>query len=538
MGRSPVSITRSKTYTLKKKLNALKHRFTNKGFTPFIDFLVVMTGDATFDQLSEDQKHHTISLDKFLTYANKDQFYKRCKPQHSKSEVLNQDFKIFDELFLGKNTASKPLRVDGYEAQEVIFEHPKKAYNEYLAKSEISKGTEALLRVWNFNNIEGGKAFTPEGRAEIVSREREVLQHINQMNRVLYNHCLRSLTSFQKDQITAQYNEVYELPPNHVRFNKFIAKYGKAFSDTDRLNVVKLLISKFADLHEMKIAHRDIADHSLWISPAKEIALSNFISAYHQPVGTVGDYRERISVGAVEVSEMQSKENLTPFQNDVHALGLVAWHLLTGKRMSEKSLETIQDDLLDCDQWYVSVLLEAIEGHYSSAGYFFDALKRAEPAREELPTFDDLELEPYRRAINHSRQYREDDVFIVENEDKEVYISDGSLVKAWLNTGASGGNSADSFNVLTFLKRVEKLKAVNPEYLPAIRDFGIATKSSSLYLVTEFINGCTWKDFDFNDDNRVEIVSKLVSAVEHLHGLGHAHGDLHPENVMMNTTGS
>ncbi len=117
-----------------------------------------------------------------------------------------------------------------------------------------------------------GESEHAGGRTEIVSREREVLQHINHQNRDLYNHCLRSLTSFQKDEVTAEYSEVYELPPGHVRFNEFIGKYGKSFSDQDRLNVVKLLIAKFSDLHEMKIAHRDIADHSLWISPSKEVA--------------------------------------------------------------------------------------------------------------------------------------------------------------------------------------------------------------------------------------------------------------------------
>ncbi|WP_252493964.1 hypothetical protein, partial [Escherichia coli] len=90
----------------------------------------------------------------------------------------------------------------------------------YLAKSEISTNSEALLRVWNFRNITGTKANTPEGRAQIVSREREVLQHINHQHRDLYNHCLRSLTSFQKDEVTAEYSEVYEVPPGHVRFNE------------------------------------------------------------------------------------------------------------------------------------------------------------------------------------------------------------------------------------------------------------------------------------------------------------------------------
>lgn len=303
MGRSPVSVTRGKKFMLDNKLKRLANRFTNKGYTPIVHFFVVMTGNADFSALPEEQLHHTISLKDFLKFSDRRTFNNYFKP-HRGSEVLNKDFPLFDNLFLGPQTAPKALRVNGYEAKDMIFEHPKKVYREYLAKSEISANSEALLRVWNFKNIAGTKANTPEGRAQIVSREREVLQHINHQNRDLYNHCLRSLTSFQKDEVTAEYSEVYELPPGHVRFNEFIGKYGKAFSDMDRLNVVKLLIAKFSDLHEMKIAHRDIADHSLWISPSKEVALSNFISAYHRPAGTVGDYRKLLSVGAIEVKDI------------------------------------------------------------------------------------------------------------------------------------------------------------------------------------------------------------------------------------------
>ncbi len=536
MGRSPVSVTRSKKFTLEQKLKKLKHHFTNKGFVPFVDFFVVMTGDANFDQLPENQLRHTISLKEFLTFADREIFQKKFRP-HPNAQVLNQDFNLFDELFLGKQTAPKPLRVDGYEAKGRIFEHPQKVYSEYLAKSEISKGTEALLRVWDFNKLDGDKAVTPEGRAEIVSREREILQHINHHDRDLYNHCLRSLTSFQRDQVTAQYNEVYELPPGHVRFNEFVGKFGKALGENDRLGLVKLLLAKFSDLHQAKIAHRDIANHSLWISPARQIALSNFISAYHQPAGTVGDYRSKLSVGAAEASDMLKTTELTPFQQDVHALGLVAWHLLEGKRMSAKSLERTQEDMLSSEAWYIAVLLEAIAGKYESAGNFMDAFMHAEPVGEDLPTFDDSELESFRRAINHSRKYREDDDFLVETEDKEVYFSNGSLVKAWLNASSTSGDPVESFNTLRFLKRVEKLVAVNPHYLPAIRDYGIATKSSSLYLVTDKIDGSTWQDFTFTNENRTEAISKLISAVEHLHSLGVSHGDIHPKNVILDGDG-
>ncbi len=533
MGRSPVSVTRCKMFTLKNKLSKLKHRFSNKGYVPFVEFFVVVTGDADISNLEGEQRKHTLTLSEFLKFADQEYFESLFSIKHSKQKLLNKDFYLFDELFGSNKTSPKTLRVAGYEAKEKIFDHPKNVYKEYLAKSEISSASEALLRVWNFKNIEGTKAHTPEGRSDIVSREQEVLQRIRQQNLDLYNHCLRSLTSFQKDEVTAEYSEVYEIPPGHVRFNEFVGKYGRAFSEQDRINVTKLLLAKFSDLHLAKIAHRDIADHSLWISPSKAIALSNFISAYHQPIGTVGDYRESLSVGAIEASELLNDNKQTPYQQDVHALALVAWHLLSGERMSPKSMQNIQESMLSCDKWYAGVLLDAVTTSYQSATEFFDALKKAEPAGETIPTFDDSELEAYRHPVNHSRHYREDDDFIIESDEKEVYVSNGCLVKAWLSTGGSGDSDASNFHVLRFLKLLDKLSSANPSFLPAIRDYGIATKSSALYLVTDKIEGECWSEVSIPEEGKEALVNRFIASVEQLHELGIAHGDIHPENVMI-----
>ena len=532
MGRSPVSVTRNKKFLLDNKLKKLTPRFTNKKYTPRVHFFVVMTGNSDLSQIPEVERQHTLSLKEFLTFSEKVRFNDYFRP-HPDSQVLNRDFPVFDELFSRGSTAPKALRIGGYTAVEEIFEHPKHVYKEYLASSEISKNTDALLRVWNFKKIDGDKFYTPQGRAEIVSREREVLQFINHHDRDLYNHCLRSLTSFEKDEVTSQYSEVYELPPGHVRFNEFVGKYGQSLNQTDRVNLTKLLIAKFGDLHDIKIAHRDIADHSLWLSPSKEIALSNFISAYHQPIGTVGDYRNSLSVGAAEVKDMLDGSSLTPFQEDIHALGVVSWHLLSGQRMSPKSLETVQDDMLSSDEWYAGILLDAVTAKFSNASAFFDTLMRAEPKREDIPTFDESELDTYRHPINHSRQFREDHNLMVETSDKEVYLSDGRLVKAWLNVGGEESDPSRNFQVLSFLKRVDKLAAVNPTYLPRIHEYGLASKSNSMYLVTDVIDGMTWADAVIEDSHKIKVIEKLIAAVEHLHDLGVSHGDIHPGNVML-----
>lgn len=532
MGRSPVSITRNKKFLLDNKLKREKYKFSNKGFVPFVHFFVVMSGNADFSQLPDTELHHTISLDEFLTYANKKTFNNKFRP-HPHAQVLNQDFAIFDELFLGKSTAPKQISVNGYKAESLIFDqHPTNLYKEFLAKSESSRQDEALLRVWNFNNFNGVKGGTSEGRYKIVSREHDILSYIKHQNLDLYKHCLRSLTNVRPDDVTIEFNEVFELPPNHNRFNEFIGKFGNNFSEIDRSNLVKLLVAKFADLHKIKIAHRDLGDHSLWISPGKEIALSNFISAYHQPIGTVGDYRSQLSISGINIDD-----GLSPFQSDIKTLGILCWHILINERISQVSLENLDEKLASCSEWYSAVLNNAInERIYQNAEVLFDALKEAEPTNASTFEFDYSELEPYKRNINHSRQYREDNGFIIEADEKEVYISNGLMVKAWLNVNPSIDDPALSYKTLHFLQRIEKIRSINPPYLPCVREFGIATKSSSLFMVTDNVEGFTWNKSLVDSKQRLAVIDKLIKSVEHLHGLDLYHGDLHPENIILSKT--
>lgn len=531
MGRSPVSVTQKKVFTLKEKLDKVNHLFTNKGYTPFINFFVVITGNADFSKLPESELSHTISLKEFIKFADQKKFDAYFRP-HRNAQTLNKDFRIFDNLFGVSQTTPKPWRMAGYKAMDLIFEHPKQVYKEFTAKAENSLSEEALLRIWDFKRI-GSKANTPDGRAEIVSREREVLQYIKHHNLDLYNHCLRSLTSFQKDELTSEYGELFELPPSHIRFNEFVGKYGNNFSEQDLYTITKLLIAKFADLHNMKIAHRDINDHSLWISPSKVVALSNFISAYHQPAGTVGDYRSILSVGAVEEEDMQKGLNLTPYQKDVHALGVVAWHLLTGCRISPNSLKDLQDEMLLCEKWYAKILLTAVStGDYKNASALFDALMQAEPTNLSFPTFDDSELDKYRQSINLSRKYPEDRL-LSETDEKEIYLSNGYIVKAWLNCGGQNDATKSNLHALNFLKKIDKLRIANLSNIPAIRDYGIASKSSSLYLVTDSIEGVIWDIAQISNEEKIGIIEKFISVIEHLHEIGISHGDIHPKNVML-----
>lgn len=547
MGRSPVSVTRNKKFNLDNKLKRLRHKFSNKGFTPRVDFFVVMTGNAGYSKLPENELKHVISLEQFLEFADERKFGNEFRP-HSKAKVLNKDFAVFDQLIIGNQTAPKQISVNGYKAEEEIFKHPKGVYKEFVGSSEVSSQDQALIRMWDFNKLEGTAASTPEGRFKMVSREREVLQFIKHNDHQLYLQCLRSLTTIEKEQVTTKFNEVYELPSSHQRLNQFIGKYLKDFSEQDRLNIIKLLVAKFADLHEIEIAHRDLGDHSLWISPAKEVALSSFISAYHKPQGTVGDYRDKLSVTS---QDMESE--LSPYRQDVVSLIQICWHIFIGERVSEDSLSNFETSLKEDEHWISSILYQALVGTEApNACKLFELIKQQEPKSEEVKIFDSSQFERFTHSISHYKQYREDDDYFVENDEKEVYLSNGNLVKAWLNVSPNNEQQLFSFELLNFFKKLDKLSSLSPDYIPKIFEYGLAKKSSSLYLVTEFINGKTWSENHLESvkpdlsellrlrrDNNpfqsklVNLAKELARCVEHLHGLGLSHGDLHPDNVIV-----
>lgn len=529
-GRSPVSVTKNKVYLIKDKLGKVKNQFHNKK-VPWIDFLVIMTGNADFKKIKEQERQHTLSLDEFLELVDEQKFDHRFRPRGAKS--LQKNIGLFDKILLGNETVPKPMVIDGYKAKELIFEHPKGAYSEHLAVSELSKQDAALLRVWQFDKLSSQNSKTPEGRLAIVSREYEVLQSIKHQDHDLYKHCLRSLTSIQKEEITSQYCEIYELPPAHMRFNEFIGKHCGEFATNDRLNLCKLLIAKFADLHELKIAHRDLGDHSIWIAPSKEVALSSFISAYHQPIGTVGDQRAELAVNdGLAPPGMETTKATTPFQMDVYSLGLLVWHILQAERLSPHSIETLHQQLADSEEWYVDAVKLALDGQsFKTAREFFGGLKSSEPASDENFDFDISELEPYQQSITLGRAYREEVDTLRESTGKEHYHSNHQFVKAWLNINPTADNPLLGNKVLHFCKQISKLKELAPPYIPYIRDFGLATRSNHLFLVTDLVEGCPWRDCEPAEEAKLAIIKELISVVMHLHGLKIAHGDLHPGNV-------
>ena len=542
MGRSPVSITRSKQFMLEKKLDQFKQQFTNKGFRPQIHFLIVMTGNADFSQLPDNEKLHVVTLADFLQLKDEKQFNARFRP-HPDSKTLNQDFELFDKKIFGSNTIKpKNISIGGYYAEDdAIFSHPQHIYQEYLAQTENKKHQDqALLRRWNFTKINFPEAQTPDGRYRLVSREYDVLNHIKLQNKDLYHSCLNYKSTPQKGEITAEHIDLFELFPQQKRFDQFVDGYnGENLSAERRLGLVQLLLDKFAQLHKVGIAHRDLGNHSIWLSADDKITLSRFATAYFSSEETVGDIREILEVsGDLAKSHFPLSDGikLTPYQYDVRSLAVLAWHIIQAKRITSDTLDEMKNKLPDETTWYAEILRTALSDvPFESSVDFLNKFNQAKPEQAVDFSFDFTKLEPFTHDINHSRAYREDDDFIVETSEKEVYRSNGLLVKAWLNADPQNDNSKARV-VLNWLENMAKLASLSPDYVPKIRKFGIAKKSGCLFAASDFIDGHTWQDIcklNLSDEKKQALIHQFIQNIEHLHSLGFTHGDLKPDNVLV-----
>ncbi|EGV38084.1 AAA domain-containing protein [Neisseria weaveri] len=546
MGRSPVSITRKKQYLLERKLDKFKQQFTNKGFRPQVHFLVVMTGNADFSQLPDSEKIHVLTLADFLKLKNEHEFNKRFRP-HPNSKNLNQDFEIFDKNIFGSNTVKpKSININGYFAEDTpIFSHPKHIFQEYLAQTENKKHQDqALLRRWDFTKINRPEAQTPDGRYRLVSREYDVLNHIKLQNKDLYHACLNYKTTPQKGEITAEHIDLFEIFPQQKRFNQFVGGYsGENLSQERRLGLVQLLLDKFAQLHKIGIAHRDLGEHSIWLSADDKITLSGFATAYFRSEQTVGDIREILEVSgdlAKEAFELSDGLKLTPYQYDVRSLAVLAWHIVQAKRISPGSLNEMKNKLGNETAWYAEALRTALSNApFKNAVDFLDAFNQAKPEQAIDFSFDFAKLEPFFFQNKLEKNYPDEET-IKDADDKEIYRSSYYLVKKWFGSDPQT-DSSKARVVLHWLENMAKLAKLSPDYVPKIREFGIAKKSGCLFAVSDFIvKGIPWQkiqEINLTDEHKLTLINQLVQNVEHLHSLGFTHGDLKPDNVLVTIDG-
>jgi serine/threonine protein kinase len=540
-GASPVELVNEKA---KKLASRMRQRLGNER-TPYVNsFVVIQDGIEELELSNEDESRSVLYLYELLEWSKRDA-YDKALPWRPRFNVLS-NLAAYDQFFGGNDFRPKDYIVEGYRpGDNPIWEHPGRIYAEFRARAKDDPDQFALLRQWNFSAM--GPALIGEGdRAFIGLREQRIYEYVAERNEELSLGLLRPVGRKSEADVTLDFAELYALPSKLVRLTEFGNSVLPRLTPDERVLLVKALLSRFADLHEVSIAHRDVAEHSLWLERPAKVVITGFPAAYYPSMQTVGAFREQVKVERANLPEDSGLANEgTPYTRDVYLLGVQVHLLLFGERPPK--VRDVYEWAPRAEQSYGgtfdTVLARALEREpvqrFANAREMLEAVNAAtSSASQQAINLD--RFEAY-RAETKQRDYDETEV-LADEDDLLFYRSKGSAgdlaVKCWLGIEPDARKPELSLRLLAFLERARTLQGCSLPGLPRIVDFGLSRRS--LLLICEWIDGQPLKDWLAKGprlEDRLSIASGLVDTLSRIHALELAHGDVHPENVVVDSGG-
>ncbi|KJG01663.1 AAA domain-containing protein [Photobacterium angustum] len=570
-GKSPFAIKKEHALRLQKLLQQeLSHKL---GYWLTVEAHVVLCGNATPDNLPKIERPFVHSLDEFLSIripekyealvANKKLagfFIASEKPRPNSTE----SFSIIEPFFDGPKVKKKELIVGNFQAntKKPWFDHRNNVYKEYIAQDLSMPTTKGLVRRWDFNQL-GTLHALQSTWSNIALRENRIGKYIRD-NSSMRDYLLRYVNDISATDITEDFCELYELPRNTERLDEVIACESASWSREQRIDRVRALLAPFGDLHALKIAHRDVDSHNLWYSKNHQsILASGFGAAFFPETGTVSDHRKLLQSSPISLpeDEMCEGEIIDYFRVDVFLLASVAYQICFNQKLKQVNgvpewLPPVNDPfdgLLTA--WFEKSLSwdssERFDGAHSMLTEF-NSLTGNCPLedKESQHIFEQLMHSPHRRLEITpymlmqafpplAEKLQEAMAALSSSSSKKAFLAEKDakvmLVKLWDNIQVLQDNPGSNRRVLQFLKRLEKFQ--NTSLLtPKLLDFGLMNPQG-LFVVTEYLDGETWSsyllDLNLSQEEKRDLAINLVTTVMDFHDKRFAHGDLHPENIIL-----
>lgn len=541
--------SRDTSPVLKVNLNAkrLAGLITHKlgpDLKPFVTSFVVMHGDVKKMKLTPDEEKSVLTMTEFLSWRYeqvfKQYFWKR--PLFNPLDYLDE----YDEFFEGPSFKPKEYLVDGFRPESnPIFIHPRRLYAEFLASAKDDPLKHALLRQWDFTAL-GLDLIGERDRPFVGLREQRVYEYVVERNEELSLSLMRPISRKAERDVTLDFTELYSLPGRVTRLAEFTHSVLPKLSVDERLSLVKAVLHKFGELHDLNVAHRDIGDHSVWVDRSSKVVMSGFPAAYYPEMKTVGAFRDKVKVEqSVLPEDGQADSAATPYRRDVFMLGALAHLVLFGERPSKSG-----DTYAWSDRAYAGfgegvtdvikkALSPASSDRYLNAREMLEALNSA-TTNAPLQVVDVAAFDSYRSA-SKERDYAET-VLRAETREYLCFRStteDGDhLVKVWYGVEPDPKKPDLSLRLLSFLERARVVKGMQISGLHRIVDFGLSR--GSLLLVTEWVEGqplSSWLRTPPSYEARMQVARSLVGTLLKLHAVELSHGDIHPDNVVVRGSG-
>lgn len=527
----------------------------NKRFIPWVDYCVVLCGSATKHDLPSDEQDYVFSLEEFSAIGDTKIYNKYFGDKSSwikrKEDAPNKNIKQWDKIF-SNNSAdfqAKSFSINNYVLQgQPLFQHRDGLYAEYQSQRSDNHNYKAIMRRWNFTSpciVE--HARTPEQRSLIAHRESNVLGYIASQDEDLKDTYLQLV--HLPSELSSDFVELYEWPNKKERLDTFIRKNSSKLTEENRLNLIQALISRLASLHDIDVAHRDLGNHSIWMSLPSKVVLSNFLTAtYPDPQNkTVSNIRKILQHNQIATpEELYEDADGTHFTRDVYLATVACHYIAFGKPPTKEDgiylWEPIKDHPINLrlEQWF-------------ERGLELEASARFKDLREALTELNKL--------LNIGESNGEDKLELISNyiSTKNIFVdfggttqvrSEGTFsffksmdetfgLKAWFGVSDVSPDGGVNNQLLSFFNRLDIRKNADLKCLPQIIDYGLNPQMTCVYFQFEWVKGITWKQFEGSSylEDPIANIKLLLSSLTELHSANIHHGDIHPENIIINENG-
>jgi serine/threonine protein kinase len=542
-GRSPVPLANLKA----KRLGTTLNTRVGPAKTPLVLSFVVLCGSISELDLPVESREaeSVLFLQDLLQWGTPTEYQKFI----SRPARINPlaFLNAYDLFFEGQKGRPAGFNIHGYRPEpQPLWEHPKKLYAEFRAKEKQDPDKLALLRQWDFGAL--GSELIGEGeRGFIGLREQRVFEHVEPRNEELSRSLLRPIARMAEADVTRDFVELYALPPKVTRLSEFVNAGLPKLAPAERVVLVKAMLQRFADLHDLNVAHRDIGAHCLWVERPAKVVISGFPAAYYPTMATIGTFRERVQVERSNLPEDAGHaEGATPYRRDVYMLGVLAHLMLHGERPPRVDgrfvMEARASDAFGgaFDNVLAMALCAEPRGRFETARDMLEAFNEA--SRSDNQQVIDLAAFDVYRAKTRVRDYPEDGTPLTDDDDLLAFRSsfEGQpvLVKEWHGVEPDLKRPDQAIRLLSFLERARNLRAAGLPGVAAVLDSGLSRRS--LMVVQRWVEGETlteWMKRPQERDARLAVARALTSTLAQMHEFEWPHGDIKPDNIVVDVAG-
>lgn len=544
--KSPVDKTRQTAKVLEQ---CLKSKISNTHI-PFIEALVVLCHPTcSLKNFPDEERRFVMSLPDFVKNLGRADEYRKRFPEKPLTWQYPSANPIPDrnkyERFFSLSNPQILERKTEYQgflqvSSHADYIHPRIIWSEFRAEHAENRRSKALIRKWNFSNLAGGNSTAAE-RASIGLRELRLNEMLRTELPELHVDLLEPVGSASPEDVTTNFVEAYRLPAQVERLAELIARKSD-MDDDERVSLVKSVLARFAKLHSVGIAHRDITTKTLWVVEPSRIILSSFAAARIPEGRTVGVNRVELESGSIRLPEDDANEGKTAmhsaFARDVFLLGVLSFEILEGTRLADLDNVPLYEEknvlkFPMLNEWFQTSINWDPEKRYQSATEALDALNTA-LATDVEASVEDADISVYKTDASPMTLPPKE--ILPSLPGKNVYVSekDGQkvLVKCWPNLRFDVKHPSRNRKLLEFLQTARSLRQSAFNAAPEVVDFGVSP--FGLILVTKWAPGegfNEWFDRCSSTKERAEVALSLLNSVRRLHALGITHGDIKGANI-------